>query len=123
MFEVEITDESLVPDEYCTVTVTMPVPLWIAFVQRKDFNMRDFAEPGSVKESPRSPSLSLIAEALSQPCQKCGSVPAVRYSTEGITDEPDGAVGVAVCPECGGSGRRSVAGAQLKPQGQHVECR
>ena len=40
-------------------------------------------------------------------CPKCKGVPAVRYSTEGITDEPGGTEGVAVCLDCGGSGKRS----------------
>lgn len=99
---VEITDEALVPEELCMITVTMPFPLWIALVTRKDFNMRDFAEPGSVKESPRVPSLSLIAEALQKPCPSCDGSGCMS-GIESIR-----------CAECGGSGKQSVPGARFR---------
>ncbi len=104
---VEVYDESLVPDEYCTVTVTMPVKIWNATVALQRAPKSEGAElHPSVKVSPRAPANSLIAEALNRNCPLCEG--------EGV---------LKGCVECGGSGKQSVPGCRLAPRGVHVECR
>ena len=97
---VEISDESLVPDEFCTVTVAMNAISW-AILARDDV----YGPALSKVRALRAPSLTLIAEQLSRNCEACGG--------DGNFD----------CPECGGTGKQSVPGARFAPVGQHVECR
>ena len=56
---VTITDEALVPDEFCTVTATIPMDLWSQVVLALDGE-----DLSRVRTGPRVPSLSLIGEAL-----------------------------------------------------------
>lgn len=105
---VEITDEALVPDELCTVTVTMPASSLLTLPVKDPLS----------RIGPRVPSLSLIAEALGNPCGPCNG-------TGGIVVDPvhNNGYDRASCPDCGGSGKQSVPGARLKPVGQHVEVK
>lgn len=107
---VEITDEALVPDEYCTVTVTMPQPLWdrIAATSGEDFI--------GTRVGSRVPSLSAIAAALEKPCPECHGLPLARDS-RALT----GAQVEVTCRACGGTGKAGVPGARLAARGQHVE--
>ena len=101
---VEVYDESLVPDDLCTVTVTMNATSWAIL------SSDDAYGPALRKcQAPRVPSLSLIAARLSERCEHCDGAPAV-----GTKDE---------CQFCGGSGKASVPGARLKEPGSHVECK
>ena len=118
---VEIHDESLVPDELCTVTVTFPSALWNVLVYRVKEMIPTLPDPerakaifSEMKVSPRVPSLSLIAERLTGACKICGGSGGVNSHHE----EPK-----AACPECGGSGRQSVPGARFAERGNHVEVR
>lgn len=111
---VEITDEALVPDELCTVSVTMPADIWrrvsislAAFTDSEDVFTRMISSVRS------APSLTLIAEALGKPCAKC----------RGTGNWHEIGADNALCADCGGSGKQSVPGARLKPVGQHVEVR
>ena len=90
---VEITDQSLIPEEFCTVTVTMSLTDWRHVEER-------FAFP----PLKASPSLGAIAEALERPCEQC----------EGVWPK---------CSACGGTGKNGVPGARLVPRGNHVECK
>ena len=104
---VEISDESLIPEECRRVTVTMSVDMWQsvcdAYAHCNESVDLD-AMPGIGVRTELS--LSLIGEALQRPCGKCKGI------------------GASVpCPECGGSGHRSVSGAYLVERGSHVECR
>lgn len=113
---VEISNESMVPDELCTVTVTMSAALWNAAAV---FFAEDLV---GTKVGPRTPSLSLIGEALAKPCAKCAGLPTCRDSSDPVLR----VAGMQVetkCPECGGSGCAGVPGARLAERGQHVECR
>ena len=102
---VEIHDESLVPDELCTVNVTMTQTQWMRLTPTKEY-------PHDAKVGPRVPSLSLIAERLahSLKCTRCAGNG--NLIIQGI-----------VCDECGGSGRQSVPGARFAERGNHVEVR
>jgi len=106
---VEVTDESLVPDELCTVTVTMSVELWNAAAV---FFAEDLV---GTKVGPRTPMLSLIGEALQGKCGPCSGTGSVRIN--------GARVDVQTCPECGGSGHQSVPGCRLSPRSNHVECK
>jgi len=108
---VEIHDAPLVPDEYCTVTVTMSLELWNAAAV---FLAEDLV--GS-KVGPRTPSLSLIAAALDQPCPDCDGAAVIeqRVADGDKIDIP--------CPSCGGTGKQGVPGARLADRGSHVELR
>ena len=107
---VEVTDESLVPDELCTVTVTMPMDVWknLCGSAAPALKLLEAAAP-QLKLSPRVPSLSLILSRLSDACPKCNG--ACSHSGDGT----QGHIQV-MCPECGGSGHqlraRSAAGAR-----------
>lgn len=96
---VEITNEAMVPDDLCTVTVTIPWKVWKTVIERTSL-LKNCA----FKEiTSRVPSLSLIAEALQEPCLKCdgeGRIGDARFTVS--------------CPECGGTGRASVPGARLR---------
>ena len=112
---VEIHDESLVPDELCTVTVTMTRAHWRNCVSQATWlRMKDNPK---ISVGQRVPSLSLIAERLAQKCARCDE-------TGEETDLTDSGSGrMQDCGECGGSGRQSVPGARFAERGNHVECR
>ena len=101
---VEVTDESLVPDEYKRVRLSMSKASWAMLLQRAGY------EPDI--EITSEPSLSLIGEALQKPCGRC----------EG-TGRHECSIPEHKCPECGGSGHQSVPGCRLSPRSNHVECK
>jgi hypothetical protein len=114
---VEVTDEGLVPDELCTVTVMMRPSHW------KDIKpMINQGPLASMTIGPRVPSLSLIAEALSQPCVECAGA-GEKCCNPDHTRPTDCTERCRTCNYCGGSGKNSVPGARLKPQGAHVEVK
>lgn len=101
---VEIADESLIPDEFWRVTVTMPAERW------NDIREADFGDDetnrllrGIVPK--REPSKSAIEAELNRNCEQC----------EGTGGVPD-----CFCPHCGGTGKRGVPGARLADRGEHV---
>lgn len=96
---VEITDESLVPDEYKRVSVTMSLDLWMQYGTAA-FSGLD------VRVTAPEVSRSAIAEALAKPCGHCNGAPAV-----GSKDE---------CQHCGGSGTAGVPGARLAPRSESL---
>ena len=116
---VEIHDESMVPDELCTVTVTMPLSLWdrnCVFLNQNHLLLRrELGEKAKIGQ--RVPSLSLIAERLNGKCEACEGRGHPRDPVFEEHISPD------TCSECGGSGRQSVPGARFAPVGQHVECK
>ena len=69
-----ITDGSLVPDEFCTVTATIPMDLWSEVVLALDGE-----DLSRVRTGPRVPSLSLIGEAL----ERGDGVPGARLENRG----------------------------------------
>ena len=105
---VEIHDASLVPDEYCMVTITFRADS--AIVKQAQAEC-----PQLIK--PREPSLSLIAAALEKPCEPCGGKggPVDLTAYGGGANEP--------CPSCGGTGKQGVPGARLADRGSQVELR
>lgn len=108
---VEITDESLLPDSLCTVTVTMRADVWrtAEFDKVSGRYALMWPKDAPVTASTRVPSLSLIVEALGKPCLLCCGAKTITRPAELRGDE------TVNCPECGGSGRASVPGARLKP--------
>jgi len=107
---VEISNESMVPDELCTVTVTMPWGM-LQLIQIVD------DEPEGCRIGPRTPSLSLIGEALQRKCEACEGRGHQRDPVFEEHISPD------TCGECGGSGHQSVPGCRLSPRSNHVECK
>lgn len=138
---VEITDETLVPDELTVKTLTLTPRLWQEIINAVcDSPQAKRVWPlvlEGVKESTRVPSLSLIAEALAKPCLMCGSHGVVCSHCHGFDDYCGDVAPCEYCrgsrmastersepcPDCGGSGHASVPGARLKPVGSHVECK
>lgn len=112
---VVVTDESLVPDELCSVTVTMTADLWRSVSEHAyqcEYFAIEFA--GRLQTLPkRTPRLSAIAEALNAPCPSCQG--------SGTVD-PQGLHCAAreTCSECQGTGKQSVAGCHLGPRGESV---
>lgn len=109
---VEVYDESLIPNECKTVTITMTVPRWYEVLDEIDM-----VGVTGVTIGPSLPSLSLIAEQLAKPCTLCCGSKTITRPAELRGDE------TVDCPDCGGSGKASVSGARLKPVGVHVECK
>lgn len=108
---VEITDESLVPDEFTRKTVTLSPLLWNDVLNELSDKMIKRLVAEAV-ESKRIVSLSLIGEALQKPCAACNGVGAPWNNSASVP-----------CPECGGSGCAGVPGARLAERGQHVEVK
>ena len=111
---VEVSNEALVPDELCTVTVTMPADTWALRIAG------EFPGIGSwpnLKIGPRTPSLSLIGEALQRKCEACEGRGHPRDPVFEEHISPD------TCGERGGSGHASVPGARLAERGSHVEVK
>lgn len=104
---IEVTDASLVPDELKTITVTMPISIWKQVLDEIDIN-----DCTGVRQSEWTPSLSLIAEALQKPCDKCGG--------EGGGDIHGPNSQKVLCGSCGGSGKAGVPGARLGERGSHL---
>ena len=107
---VEITDESLVPEEYKRVRVTMS-NRDLTFVLNLLLKAEEAGHklPDGFVMGPAEISKSAIAEALNQPCPHCG----------GKTVDPDG-VTLYHCQECGGTNRKGVPGARLGERGESV---
>ena len=118
---VEITDESLVPDEYCEVTATFRADDFAELSRiLAEFN-KDFKDaPLTCRNACKSVSLTLVAAALTEKCQRCNGNGVVEDSVR-----PDGEVvpGQNPCKVCGGEGHEGVPGARLVPRGEHVEMR
>ena len=134
---VEIHDESLVPDELCTVTVTYVAAEWKA-IEKRVAEARPWQPAlSNVKVGQRVPSLSLIAERLAAVCPKCRGEKVVCSFCHGFDDYCADVQTCEVCigtrkatelysepcPECGGSGRQSVPGARFAERGNHAECK
>lgn len=102
---VTITDETMVPDEFCEYTGTLPAKVW-----RTLQSVNDEASDHLVRMT-RSVRLAAISEALARPCTKCGG------STVGGFD-PN-----AVCERCGGSSQEGVPGARLEARGFHLNVK
>lgn len=102
-----ITDSALVPDELCTVTVTLPVDRWnatVAGMRKPPFDAQPLHP--SIQVAPRVPSNSRIRAVLESPCDRCNGAPAV-----GSKDE---------CQFCDGTGKTLVPGARLDPRGESL---
>lgn len=108
---VEITDESLVPDEYCRMTVTMTANQWRNLLAAANIpSAGKWLAPELWTPSARATrevSRSAIAEALAKPCEMCCG--------PGVEPRPSEA-----CGECGGSYKRGVPGARLAPRGESL---
>ncbi len=107
---VVVTDESLVPDELCNVTVSMTAIQWryidILLEQDAGMSAPDQCEYISAPfPAKRTPNLSRISDELNKPCLFC------RNSTTPFDGD---------CPECQGTGRNTVAGARLEERGESV---
>lgn len=116
---VEITDEPLVPDEYCRVRVTMTLRAWkhICVAFNEDHELLEECNPG-----PREVSKSAIAEALNQDCTRCDGNGVVEPWGE-PDEDADYRSGENPCKACGGSGKQGVPGARLLPRGESLVVR
>src|SRR5690242_5244582 len=108
---VVIDDPEQVPDELCWMEGRINADLWRDILDAYSINGY-LPEEGEVQFT-RKPSKELIAERLASPCEFC---------VEGTVSETDwtGSVYDLPCPECGGSGKRSVPGAHLGTKGEHL---
>jgi tetratricopeptide (TPR) repeat protein len=110
---IDITDESLLPDEVCYAEIRMPFPVWKiirAYLEARRGNGASAEEQFSMAVK-RVHSLTLIGEALAKRCDAC----------EG--DGMDDALGGIPCRQCGGSGSAGVPGARLAPRAQSLVVR
>jgi Gp157 protein len=100
----EIYDASLIPDELCDKTVTLPLSIWRqALSELSNGTLRQVA--AVAVESKIEPSAVRIREALAKPCQECLGHP------------------MADCDACSKTGKAIVPGARLATRGEHVEVR
>ncbi len=109
---VEIHDESLVPEDFKRVTITMKLNLWM------ERGCKAFAGC-DVKVGAPEISKSAVAEALNTDCSRCYGNGVVE--AWGNPDEDaDYREGENPCKGCGGSGKQGVPGARLVPRGQSL---
>lgn len=121
---VEITDEGLVPDEYCRVKVTLNAELatrlMISFAMMGWKNDSEFlAVRDAFDKRKREVSKSAIAEALAQDCARCDGNGVVEAWGE-LDEDADYRPAENPCKECGGSGKRGVPGARFAPKGESL---
>ncbi len=123
---VEITNESLIPDEYCRVTLTISCDIFAMLDER-------FTQDPRVRVGPREVSKSAVAEALQKPCVKCKGTGMVCSRCHGFDDycadvaiceschgERIGSKFQEQCPECDGTKTCGVPGARLADRGVSV---
>ena len=91
----DLYNEELLPDEYRTATIEMPLTQWKAI---------QAVVPGAPEAKRAEPDTKRIRAALATPCWLCNA--------KG-----------GECQECGGTGRTTVAGARLNERGSHLEIR
>ena len=101
-----ITDATLVPDELCDVTVTIPFDL-LPTVTLAIYDYRS----AEIKAGPRAPSNERIRAALQKPCPSCGGIGIVSGSPR---------LDRVICSECHGTKTASVPGCRLEPRGETV---
>lgn len=103
-----ITDESLIPDQFCTYTLKR--------LTGNVFNpiVKTCSLQCSVADVERVPNRALIEAELQRPCEVCRG--SGRYYDTGFPDDTP-------CASCGGSGKRGVPGARLDPRGVHLEIK
>lgn len=120
---VTITDESMVPDEFCMWDGSISGAAWSALEKLVTDSYPGMSplSPESAREDwehwcgrqdvqlSRTPRKSLIEAELQKPCETCGG-------SGGSTAPPH-------CFACGGSGRRGVPGCRLEPRGSHLEVK
>ncbi len=135
---VEITDESLIPEEYRRVVVTLSTEDWEKLkaayqfwmarnLRTPDTNSRDAAFMVRIGERVKSEvSKSAIAEALTNPCKLCKGAGNRKMACSG-QDYHVAACGggctESSCVECGGSGKQGVPGARLAPRGESLQIK
>ncbi len=99
---VEITDPSLLPEEMVQYSGTISGQAWgdllSTLARFSDFSIDRWVQRQDVQME-RVPMKAKIAAALKQPCEVCGG------------DAFEGAI--EHCAECGGSGKKHIAGARL----------
>lgn len=104
----DITDESLVPDEYCMAEIRMPWNEWLGlqyFLERHESQIPETCH------TVRSVDNTSVRKELAQACWLCGGSGAGDTETQ------------APCSSCGGTGKTGVPGARLLPRGSHLEIR
>lgn len=121
-----ISDPLMVPDELCTWRGELSHATMTALLAAVQMWAEDDRIEGHITTRllglARTPSNSLIREALLQPCAGCdGEEPSrccngLDCGCMGLPVEPP-------CEACGGTGKNAVPGAHLEPRGQHVEIR
>lgn len=106
----EISDYSLLPEEFHTFTYTLDHAQW------REVGKWFAAVLGAPKASIDNEKLRA---ALERPCDTCGG-------TGGVESEPDldGAPGpMESCPDCGGDGLTRLPGARLLARGVHLRVK
>ncbi len=104
-----ISQPELVPPEFCMYRLDLDYPAMNILMQTMEDYMPDHAVSQMEQRTTRTPSQSLIREALIQPCATCDGT--------GVYDVE------FQCADCGGTGKASVPGAHLEPRGVHIETR
>ncbi len=120
---VRIDSPELVPDEFCTLNISVNKATWAAFQERLEADSNSRLALSALISSQSfhgdsEPRKSLIEAELQKPCPNCiGGV------------MPSGVVIVPLtpveqpCSACGGSGKRGVPGCTLEPRGVHLEVK
>ena len=107
---VEITDEALIPDEFCEITATFRADEFAELSRiLEEFN-KDYGDaPVTCRNVKKSVSITLVAAALTEKCLACNGT---GWKAAEIQ-----------CKVCGGEGHEGVPGARLAERGEHVEMR
>jgi hypothetical protein len=109
-----ITNPELVPDALCDAHVVMPWGPWKEAGQLVPFILNGYTVKDAIVK--RVPNLDRIRAELAKNCEQCGGHGDLEwYGDDEQTRVP--------CPDCQGTGRRTVPGVTLEPRGSHVEVR
>lgn len=121
--KLDITDETLVPPQYCEVTVTMSVADWL-FAQA-EFLKRGVGVGNMI--ATRQVKTDLVRKALSEPCPVCNGDLQIEEIAPAEVVAGIGEVSAmrvwTPCQACGGDGKKRVPGARLEPRNVHLEVK
>ena len=125
---VTITDEALIPDEFCVYEGALPGFIWLPLI--KLLESGDVGPAGDELlhdirglHLKRVPKLSLIEAELQKPCEACAGTGTITNPARISSIALDDGAFAESCLACGGSGKRGVPGARLEPRGEHLEVK
>lgn len=122
---VEITDETLVPDEFKNITVKLnygfALKLMVSLAMEDWKDEEEFETLRRAVDTGRiEPNKSAIEAELNKTCEECEGAGEKCCNPDEHTRPTDCTERCHTCRYCGGTGKRGVPGARLADRGEHV---